>query len=126
MKDGAKVWLLREAIGRLSMKELLQESSSSWLETGHKEDQVFALIGMATDAGQLRLEINCSIFWEKGYTQLAVAYLKRSDLWFLNYCQGTLPDRPLTLPSWVRTGQKDIEGRQSPFITIHLQNISEP
>lgn len=101
MTAGGKACLFREAIGRLSMKELLQESSSSWLETGRKEDQIFALIGMATDAKTLGIKVDCTIAWEKVYAQLAVAYVKRSDLWFLHYCLGTLPGRSLSLPSWV-------------------------
>ena len=88
-------------MGRLSMKELLQESSNSWLETGRKEDHIFALAGMATDAEKLGIEVNCTVAWERVYTQIVVAYLKRSDLWFLRYCQGSLPDRSLNLPSWV-------------------------
>lgn len=83
------------------MKELLQESSTSWLETGQKEDQIFALIGMATDAKELGIKIDCAVGWEKVYAQLAVAYIERNDLWFLHLCQGTLPDRSLSLPSWV-------------------------
>ena len=83
------------------MKELLQESSSSWLETAQKEDQIFALIGMATDAKELGIKIDCTVDWKKMYAQLAVAYVKRSDLWFLHHCQGTLPGRSLSLPSWV-------------------------
>lgn len=116
MKDGAKAWLFREAIGRLSMKELLQESSSSWLETGHKEDQIFALAGMATDAKKLGIKVNCTVAWEKVYTQLAVAYVKRSDLWFLHYCQGTLPGRSLSLPSWVPDWS---EGYRGALISHH-------
>lgn len=83
------------------MKELLQESSTSWLETGQKEDQIFALIGMATDAKELGIKIDCAVGWEKVYAQVAVAYVKRNDLWFLHLCQGTLRDRSLSLPSWV-------------------------
>ena len=96
-----KACLFREAMGRLSMKELLQESSKSWLETGHKEDQIFALMGIAMDTEELGITVDCNISWEEVYTQLAVAYVKRSDLWFLNYCQCTLPGRSLSLPSWV-------------------------
>ncbi|KAF7513610.1 hypothetical protein GJ744_008904 [Endocarpon pusillum] len=86
MDDRGKAWLFREAIGRLSMKVLLQESSSSWLETGRKEDQIFALVGIATDEKMLGIKVDCTVAWEKVYAQLTVAYVKRNELWFLHYC----------------------------------------
>jgi hypothetical protein len=103
MTDLGKAWLLREAMSRLSMKALLQESSTSWLQTNkdHKEDQIFALVGMATDAAELGITIDCAISWEKLYTQVTIAYRRHEDLWFLNYCQGQLSGRSLKLPSWV-------------------------
>lgn len=104
MTDEGKAWLHREAASQLTLKAMLQESSTSWLQTNkdHKEDQIFALIGMATDAAQLRITIDCAIPWEKVYTQVAVAYRRLKDLWFLNHCQSAiLSDRSLRLPSWV-------------------------
>lgn len=83
------------------MKELLRESNSSWLETGQRHDQIFALIGLAADAKELDLKIDYTIHWEDVYIQLAVAYLKRNDLWFLSYCQNTTAERSSSLPSWV-------------------------
>ena len=93
--------LFREAIDRLSMKELLQESSHSWLETGQRQDQIFALFGLATDTQELEVKVDYTVPWEDVYTQLAVAYLKRNDLWFLSYCQNTVAERSSSLPSWV-------------------------
>ena len=103
MTDVGKAWLLREAVSKLSLKSLLRESSISWLQVNkdHKEDQIFALIGMATDAEQLGIKPNCVLPWEKVYTQAALAYRKRGDLWFLNHCQSQLPGRSPHLPSWV-------------------------
>lgn len=103
MTDRGKAWLRREGISSLSLKALLQESSKSWLQINkdHKEDQIFALIGIAMDAAQLGIEVNCALPWEKVYTQVAIAYRKRGDLWFLNHCQGVLRNSSLTLPSWV-------------------------
>jgi hypothetical protein len=103
MTNESNAWLLREAISKLSLKGLLQESSTSWLQINkyHKEDQIFALMGMATDAPELGIAIDCSLPWEAVYTQTAIAYRRREDLWFLNHCQGGLLGRSLILPSWV-------------------------
>ncbi len=82
----------------------------SWLEASRKEDQILAIVGIASDAEDLGVKVDCAISWEKTYTQLAVAYLKRGDLWFLNYCQDTWPGRSKDLPSWVANWSHGFHG----------------
>lgn len=103
MTDVGKAWMYREAVSKLSLKALLEESSISWLQVSkeHKEDQIYALLGLATDADQLGITIDYSIPWEQTYTEVAMTYLVRSDLWFLNHVQGTIAGRSRHLPSWV-------------------------
>jgi hypothetical protein len=80
MTDLGRLWLLRDALQKLSMKELLQESARCWLETGLKHDQLFALFNIVTDIQDLGRSVSYSVSWERIYTKLATTYLSRGDL----------------------------------------------
>lgn len=58
-------------------------------------------MGVATDGAELGIRVQYGLPWEEVYTQLALAYVVKHDLWFLNYCQATSPDPSPDLPSWV-------------------------
>ena len=107
--------MLREAVYKLSFKALLEESSISWLQTSkeHREDQVYALMGIASDSEDMGITIDYSQPWEQTYTQLALTYLRRGDLWFLNFCQSCLPEfrgRSRHLPSWAPDWSEGFRG----------------
>ena len=112
MTDTGKAWMRREGISKLSMKALLEESSISWLQTSgaHKEDQVYALMGIASDADKLGINIDYSKPWAQVYTEVVAAYLRRGNLWFLNYCQAGLTGRSGGLPTWVPDWSEGFRG----------------
>jgi hypothetical protein len=98
-----QAYAYREAVQNLSLKRLLEDSSVASLQVTpiHKEDRIYALIGIASDAAELGITEQYGTAWETVYTQLAVSYVAKSDLWFLNWCQASSPNHSPDLPSWV-------------------------
>ncbi|KAK4952143.1 hypothetical protein LTR10_010063 [Elasticomyces elasticus] len=106
----AKTWMFRDARNRLLMKNLLAESNLSWLETSRQDDQVYALVGMSTDAEKLGIVIDYSVPWEQVYAKISIAYLERGDLWCLHHCLGSVRPRSSRLPSWAPDWSKGFRG----------------
>ena len=92
--------LLERLKQRLSLKELLCEAARASLQATVPHDHIYALLGVASDADELNIEINYNLSAHDVYASVAMAYLKTGDLWFLNYCDAD-PAIPSTLRSWV-------------------------
>jgi hypothetical protein len=91
---------------RLSLKELLCEAAIASLQATVPHDHIYALLGMASDADELNIEIDYNLSAHDVYASVAMAYLKIGDLWFLNYCDAD-PAIPSTLRSWVPDWSRD-------------------
>jgi hypothetical protein len=71
------------------------------LECKDPRDQVFALLGLATDAEELGTEADYTRSFTEVITHLAMQSLSRQGLQALKWCQGRTFDGSLSAPSWV-------------------------
>jgi len=85
-----------------SLAKLLRDAYAASLEATDPKDHIYALLGLASDAADLNIDVNCSPTYEyqNVYIELIKKYLERGDLWFLPFCQWNSRARD-SLPSWV-------------------------
>lgn len=93
------------------MKNLLKDAAESSLVATNPSDHIYALLGLAADREELGIEIDYRMPYEKVFTDLARAYLKRGELWLLSYCEGDDNGSP-RLPSWVPDWTRKVDWRR--------------
>lgn len=101
--------LIFKQIGELQpLRKLLEEGALACLGASEPRDNIYALLNLANDGAQLGLKVDYSPAntYQKLYTEVAKAYLRRGELWFLSYCNSD-PEGHLDLPSWVPNWNKE-------------------
>jgi hypothetical protein len=92
----------------LPLRELLEEGALACFGASEPRDNIYALLNLASDGSELGLEVDYSRAntYQKLYTKVAKAFLRRGELWFLSHCNSN-PEGHLDLPSWVPNWNKE-------------------
>lgn len=86
---------------QLSLKGLLIDAAQASLQTTNSHDRIYALLGLASDSGELGIDLDYSMSHFAVFALVAAVYLNKRDLWFLSYCDQDPSSVPSHFRSWI-------------------------